>query len=386
MNYTFPQIQHYNDILPHITGRDEFVTIEKDGYIAVNYVVALEETFLWDSNDSLGSVIRRECRGLIFDLNWNLISRPYHKFFNVGEKEETQIHLIDLDQPHTILQKLDGSMIRPIPIREGFRLATKAGITSVAMNAEVFIADKLNYSQFINKCIQKNTTPIFEWVSRKNRIVIDYPEESLILTAIRHNKTGEYIAYTTIKTYAESYNIPVVDVISSENNSPQELIEFVRKWDDNEGVVIRFDNGHMLKIKADDYVLRHKSKEQISQEKNVIQIIVTDIVDDVIPLLTPEDTNRLKDFQVKFWEGVNNLAAKMESLYQEGISMYPDQKSFAVEFVQRQVDPKFVHIMYSMRGGTLAKEVISNMITKSTINQTKLNQNRWLWGNHQWNV
>jgi RNA ligase len=386
MNYTFPQIQHYNDILPHIAGRDEFVTIEKDGYITVNYVVALEETFLWDSNDSMGSAIRRECRGLLFDLNWNLISRPYHKFFNVGEKEETQIHLIDLTQPYIILQKLDGSMIRPIPIKNGFRLGTKAGITSVAMNAEVFIADKLNYSRFINKCIQRNTTPIFEWVSRKNRIVIDYPEESLILTAIRHNKTGEYIDYNTIKTYAEAYDIPVVEVISSENNSPQGLVDFVRKWDDNEGVVIRFDNGHMLKIKADDYVLRHKSKEQISQEKNVVQIIVTDIVDDVIPLLTPEDTNRLKEFQTEFWEGVDDLVSEMESLYQAGISMWPDQKSFAVEFVQKKVDPKFVHIMYSMRSGNSAKEVITTMISKSTISQTKLNQNRWLWRNHQWNV
>ena len=186
MNYDFPEIKTIQDVLPHIEGCTEFRVMEKDWYSVVNYMVSLEETFRWDSDDPVGSTVRRECRGLIFNREGELVSRPYHKFFNVGEKEETQLNKVNLYEPHVVLEKLDGSMIRPIPTPEGFRLATKAGVTDVAMNAEVFIADKPHYATFIRKCFQRNTTPIFEWCSRANRIVVDYPEDQLILTAMRY--------------------------------------------------------------------------------------------------------------------------------------------------------------------------------------------------------
>ena len=195
MNYDFPVIETIEDVIYDINGYDEIRVIDKDYYTVINYAVAFEDTFTWDFEDSHSSSIRRECRGLIFNKDGKLISRPYHKFFNAGEKEETQLNKINLYEPHIVLEKLDGSMIRPIPTPEGFRLATKAGITEVAMNAEVFIADKPHYADFINECIKEGLTPIFEWVSRKNRIVVDYPEDNLILTAIRNTTTGEYLPY-----------------------------------------------------------------------------------------------------------------------------------------------------------------------------------------------
>ena len=145
-HYTFPVINCLNDVRAAIEPYDEFRIMEKDWYTVVNYVVSKEDTFLplaHAPGEDYSAWLRRECRGLIFDEYGNLISRPYHKFFNVGEKAETQSNKIDLTQPHVILEKLDGSMIRPIPTPDGsFRLATQAGITDVAMNAVVFIADK----------------------------------------------------------------------------------------------------------------------------------------------------------------------------------------------------------------------------------------------------
>jgi len=199
INYTFPIIHHIDDVLPHINGRQEFKVMRKDWYTVINYVVNFGETFDWDETDVLGSAMRRECRGLIFNAETGLlISRPLHKFFNVGERPEIPIDSVDLFTPHIILLKCDGSMVRPIPLpdKSGWRLGTKAGITDVAMNAEVWIANKPNYIKFVNDCITQNLTPIFEWVSRKNRIIIDYPEDDLILLAIRHNYIGEYLNYS----------------------------------------------------------------------------------------------------------------------------------------------------------------------------------------------
>lgn len=108
MFYDFPQINHISDVLPHIDGRDEFRVMEKEGYTVITYAVAFEETFKWDDNDSVGSLIRRECRGISFNQDGVLISRPYNKFFNVGEREETQLNKINLYEPHIVLEKLDG--------------------------------------------------------------------------------------------------------------------------------------------------------------------------------------------------------------------------------------------------------------------------------------
>jgi RNA ligase len=387
MNYDFPHITHINDVLPHIEGRKEFRVLEKEGYNVIIYAVSFEDTFLWDENDPIGSAIRRECRGLIFDIGTgNLISRPYHKFFNVGEKEETQLNKINLYEPHVVLEKLDGSMIRPILTPEGFRLATKAGVTDVAMNAEVFVADKSHYNTFIRKSIQKGTTPIFEWVSRKNRIVVDYPEDNLILTGMRYNNTGSYLPYVVMKSYATSWNIPVVKAVDGLSVQNIDLfVKQVREWDDGEGIVLRFDTGHMVKVKADDYVLRHRSKEAINQEKNVLQTILEGSVDDLVPLLTPEDADRIQRFQNAFLKGLDEVACEMAELFVEGNKMYPEKKDFAVEFVQKKVSSLHAPIMYAMKGGKGSKEVLIDMIGKSLSSQPKINDARWMFGSINWN-
>lgn len=388
MNYQFPQINHIDDVIPHIENRTEFRVMEKDWYTVINYTVGLATTFEWDSNDVVGSTIRRECRGLIFDTETGvLISRPYHKFFNAGEKEETQLNKINLYEPHVVLEKLDGSMIRPIPTKEGFRLGTKAGVTDVAMNAEVFIADKPHYRLFIEKCIQKGTTPIFEWCSRKNRIVIDYPKDRLVLTAIRLVDTGDYVTYEVMKNYASAWGIPVVKAFASNTNGEtadniEDVVEHIRKWDDGEGVVVRFNSGHMVKIKCDDYVLRHRSKDQLSQEKNVLQTIVNDSVDDLIPLLTPEDANRLKAFQSAFWVGVEDVGATIYDLYR-ALDQGQEQKEFAMSV--KEYSKHLQNFMFGLRRGVPVKTLLVDQITKSLNSQTKIDSARWMWYNLNWN-
>jgi RNA ligase len=189
-----------------------------------------------------------------------------------------------------------------------------------------------------------------------------------------------------MKSYATAWNIPVVKSVDGLAVQNIDLfVKQVREWDDGEGIVLRFDTGHMVKVKADDYVLRHKSKDAINQEKNVIQTILEDAVDDLVPLLTPEDAERVKSFQNAFWVSVDDLASEMADLYNAGNLMYPEKKDFAVEFVQKKILPIHAPIMYGMKSGKGAKNVIVDMISKSLSTQTKIDQNRWLWGWLNWN-
>lgn len=193
MHYQFPEIRTIDDVLPHIEGREEFIVAERDFGHVINYVVAMADTFDMTGPDDLGGAICRECRGLKFASNGEIAARPFHKFHNVGEREETQPHVVDLSQPHAIMEKLDGSMIHPMLVDGYIRWMTKMGITEVAMQAEEFIAKNTRYKDFAAWCISEKLTPVFEWCSPFNQIVLPYEEDQLTLLAVRHNITGEYI-------------------------------------------------------------------------------------------------------------------------------------------------------------------------------------------------
>ena len=399
MNYNFPTIRHINDVLPHIAGRDEFRVVRKDWYTVVNYMVAFGETFDWDEGDLVGSVMRRECRGLIFDsASGELLSRPYHKFFNVGERPELAMDEVDMSANHVILEKLDGSMIRPIAVPGDkhigeFRLGTKAGITDVAMNAEVWMAKHSNYVEFVKMCLEHGITPIFEWCSRKNRIVVDYPEDRLVLTAVRHNEKGFYLPHKALSNFARDYQLDLVKVIDSASDNISELVDTIRAWETNEGVVVRFedsrphsgrDQGHMVKIKADAYVTLHRSKDAISNEKNVIAVVINDQIDDLLPILTESDTKRLRDFQRAFWMSVDEVASDIVDVYlAEGVGI-EEQRDFANRFVKSQ--PAHLQpFLYGLRKGRSARDMLVDSISKSISSQGKVEGSRWMWGGLRWN-
>lgn len=345
--YNFPIINHISDVLPYIEDAPEFIVVEKEGYTVINYVVAGHDTFpdigspVKDENGIISflssfenmvrAIVRRECRGLIFDKNGNIINRRFHKFFNIQEREETQIEHIDLSNAHLILEKLDGSMVSPFFIEGNLRWATKMGITDTSMQVEVFVASRPNYTYLAEELLGDDLCPIFEWCSNKNRIVLDYPEDQLILTAIRHNKTGEYDSYDTMLRVGKIYNVPVVkayDVSSTKNIN--EIVEMVRKSEDSEGIVIRFDNGHMVKCKSEWYVNHHKVKSLLGQEKDVVKLILGGGIDDLLPVLPQEDTRKIEKFSTDLDLSISDCAYAIKHKVRNYCTMF-DRKTFALE-------------------------------------------------------
>jgi RNA ligase len=332
MNYEFPYIQNITDVLPAIEGRDEFVVAVKEGYTVINYNVMMADTFDCD--------IRRECRGIIFDTeSGEILRRPYHKFFNVNEREETQDHVVDLSQSHAILEKLDGSMIAPFVVNGDLIWGTKMGATDVAEPVEDFALLHENYSQFARFLIRRGYTPIFEWCSRKQRIVLDYKEDQLILTAIRDLTTGRYMSWDLVTNLTDLYFIPVVGKwetgVDMDNKTMSSFVSYVRDLEDVEGFVVRFSDGHMLKLKCDWYVQIHKAKEKILQDRNIVELILDDKLDDVMAHLPQEDRDRLTQFENQFNLAVADivyfLANDLSWIREDMI----DRKTFALEHAER---------------------------------------------------
>jgi RNA ligase len=379
MRYEFPVIQHINDVLPAVAGRDEFIVVQKDGYQVVNYAVMMEDSF--PVVDSVEAAIRRECRGLVFDLEGNLINRRFHKFFNVNERDETRYEHVDFSKPHVVLDKLDGSMVSPCMVKGHVRWMTKMGVTDTAMQAELHTVKYQIYRDMAEYELSRGWTPVFEWVSRASRIVLDYPEDALILTAMRETATGRYMLYKDMTELAEYYDIPVVKAYDYKDEN---ILDVVRSLEDTEGVVIRFDDGHMLKVKADWYVLRHKSKDAITREKNVLDYVVNDRVDDVLPFLQAEDQSRLLKFQDQFWKGVGYMTEQYAEYCKELIGV--DRKDWALKQLpeMRKHDAHVGTIVFGWYDGRDIKETIVNIIRKSIGSQAKINAARYLWGGIGW--
>jgi len=373
MNYEFPKIEHISQVEQAIKGVDNISIIDKDIYKVIAY--RLNTPDLFPEVQTYEDAIRRECRGLIFDQKGHLLSRPYHKFFNVNERDETALNKIDISQPHYILDKLDGSMITSIKIDKGYRLCTKRGITDISMQAEEFIADKERYNDFIFNCIRHKITPIFEWCSSQNRIILDYPD-SLILTAIRDNYTGSYYMYDFMKDIASIYEIPVVPAYSGSISSMEHLVSIVKDQIGIEGYVLRFFNGHMAKCKSDWYVTLHKTKDAIRFEKDIVKLILTESLDDLKPLLLETDFNRVVNFENNFTKGFNDTITYVQESCEELLHL--DRKAYAME-IKNKLPGNFQFLAFSLYDNKPIEGILKDYIIKKTSSQSSLIQAKHLY-------
>jgi RNA ligase len=360
MNYRFPEIRHISDVLPHVEGRDEFVVAEREGYTVVNYVVAMADTFDMTGPDDLAGAIRRECRGLIFDHAGNLMSRPFHKFFNVNEREETQVHKIDLSAPHVIMEKLDGSMIRPLLVDGHLRLATKMGVTEVAMNAEVWLATQDPWKkEWLLDNVLSGTTPLFEWTSRKNQIVIDYAVDDLVYLGSRKNETGEYF----FEDMAPFTQVPRYGSVSG---NLSDYIARAREQEGREGDIIRFADGHMLKVKNDWYVRIHKTKDIVAVDRNIVELVLNETIDDTRAMLDPSDLVRVDGVEASFWEAFENAAGRLEGLEMLARTIYgADKKRIALEMVPNLINKADGGFIFRLVDGHAIRDLLLDHCKKN---------------------
>lgn len=368
MHYRFPEIRHISDVLPHIEGREEFIVAEREGYTVINYVVAMADTFNMTGPDDLDGAVRRECRGLIFDHDGNLMSRPFHKFFNINEREETQTHAVDMSQPHVIMEKMDGSMIRPILVDGHLRLATKMGVTDVAMQAETWLAARdPKLKEWMHTYMKMGYTPIFEWVSPFNQIVVAYETADLVLLAIRNNLTGNYFDLSN-EQLSVSCPFTVVSQYGSVAGNLADYIARQRGAEGREGDIIRFADGHMVKVKNDWYVRIHKTVDRIVFDRNIVNLILNEEVDDVVSMLPKVQADRVRDFERRFAERLHALLEGYERYWNTVVASGLDRKRYAQEWMPTIKDndsfaPQYVFGRFGDRDG---RKMILDHIEKST--------------------
>lgn len=312
---SFPLISNLEQIRWAI-DENLFMLADRGDHWIVNYLFSSPETFpsvTGETNHDSLEMIRREFRGLTFDKETgSLLRRPLHKFFNLGERSSEEEHLFSLSDQHEIFVKLDGSMICPYRVSGGEVIwGTKMGKTEFSYDVAAFVAKNEKYLKFFEYCERMGISPVFEWMSPKNRVVIDYGDtEQLVLLAARDKFFGSYINLQEFlkKFETESNKIPVVEYFESGKTLDENLKQKIRQLPSNqEGVCIRFKSGHYIKLKGESYCLLHRIKSEIEHERGVVTLILEEKADDLKPLLPKEQVELLEKYETAFTSQFNTL-------------------------------------------------------------------------------
>jgi RNA ligase len=310
----FPVINHIDELREQVKNQHEIRFTENEfGFTVVCYAVAFAETF-----HSENKKWARECRGITFDPKGNIHSRPLHKFFNIGECEETQNNIIE---PHLnkksllrVMDKRDGSMVHPVFVNGVIMLKTKKSFTSdVAIAATEFMRsddEEFEIESFCHDCLLFGFTPIFEFTAPTNRIVLLYDKPELRLLHVRHTVSGEYVK--DLKKFCLDvgyYRIPSADEYKISSFSNKFLKNSLENDTEKEGYVIQFHNGEMVKGKTKWYLDLHHSAVFL-RERDIAEMVVNETVDDFKSFLnsavTTKDENDLPFKQLKAVEKIEH--------------------------------------------------------------------------------
>ena len=315
----FPIISHINDLLPYILTKPEInIKAQPNGTTTVCYAIAGPSTF----DDEYA----RECRGITFGSDGKIICRPLHKFFNIGEREETQVGNVDWSQVARLMDKRDGSMITSVLLNGQIVCKTKKSFeTDQAMRATQYINFHANFHQFAMYCASINCTPTFEWTSPNDRIVLKYSSDELVLTHVRNNITGEYIL--DIESLSGYFKIPTVEDLTPFTFDIQWLLKRAKEEEQKEGYVIQFNDGNMVKLKTPWYINLHHSVT-FTRERDIAKMVVDETLDDFKSYLTSigESLAKVHAIENRVLTTVNTTRKTVEDFVKE--HHHDDRKTF----------------------------------------------------------
>lgn len=293
----FPKIGHLNDLIPHIQNNPQIRVkpCETTGHTTVCYMVQDEDTFAGENE-----AFERECRGITFDENGIISARTMHKFFNVGEREDTQPFNIDWSKATRIMEKRDGSMVTPVLIRgwkdkisNRVKFKTKKSFTT----PEAALADEIarkDYGAFmwITNLLEAGLTPTFEVTSPRFPIVVRYEKDELTLLHVREMVSGRYLTEKEIAFLAPPFPVVqnLIDDFKDEHMemgcfaedqvSWSKLEEAAKTREGIEGWVVQLENGDMFKIKTKWYIDLHHSVTFI-RWRDIARTVCADQADDL---------------------------------------------------------------------------------------------------------
>ncbi len=360
----FKEIKTIDDVLPHVPEKVGIVRSGRAEHQVLDYVFVTDDTF--------NAPLALECRGLKFALDGRILARPFHKFFNLGERQAPEE--IDWSKPHVVLDKLDGSMVHGCLLGDRLTLMTRMG-ESIQAEAALANADP-GVRALCRDLLEAGVTPIFEFTSPEFRIVVAYPQTQLTLIGARETVTGRYLSHRKLAELAKRYGVALVRDFGVVGEVKR-FVEEARALAGVEGYVVAFEDGHRLKLKADAYVLRHKALAGVAFEKNLLEWIVSDALDDVLALLAPEVAARVVDYRQQVITGLERQLAEVSAFVEAHLSS--TRKDFALA-AKRELDRRVMPVAFALLDGKDGRLALKGILAWASRSELKVDKVRDLFG------
>ncbi|MDH9287432.1 RNA ligase [Staphylococcus epidermidis] len=270
--------------MKHIENNEQIRVLDQpNGRKVVCYIFMDSKTFPTPES--------RECRGIAFDANGRIVSRPLHKFFNMGEKAELMpeklLERAARGELAGIYDKIDGSMVSTSYSHDdGFAWRSKKSYVSDTVRAFEREVPK-NIADFARVVAASDHTATFEFVDPESQVVVRYDRPSITLLHVRDNRTGEYVMmnpFHHVWNMIHERRIPVAPNRIHEMTLEQALAS-LESMEDAEGYVFQFDDGDMVKAKCDWYARAHRAVSYL-RERDVAVLALNEELDDVKAILT----------------------------------------------------------------------------------------------------
>lgn len=350
----FPIINTLADVLPFVQDNPQ-IRVKQEGswgHTVVCYMLQDEDTF-----GGANQAVEREARGITFFEDGKIAARTLHKFFNVGEREDTQPHALPWAKVVRIMDKRDGSMVTPVllPNKVSFAFKTKKSFaTKEAALAQELCADADVY-RWVLKLLQDGFTPTFEVTSPRFPIVLRYEKDELTLLHIRENITGRYLTEQEIVGMTPPF--PVVENLIEQfygEGLPAKLVSFEKlkaaaeTRTGIEGWIIQFENGDMVKLKTKWYCDLHHAVT-FTRWRDIARAVCDDQADDLKGAfaLTGRSIEPILTVERDIKRRIETVKLAVEAVVKAARAASFDAKTTAISYKDH---PQFGLIMTLFRG------------------------------------
>lgn len=255
----------------------------------------------------------RQCRGIIVDQDWNVVARPWAKFFNHGQAEAGVLNMLE---PVEVTDKLDGSLgIIHVTASGQPRVATRGSFES----DQAIHATAVLHARYPDLANLRTVTPLVEIIYPGNRIVVDYDvlDDLVLLGGVGiepgsyygPRDTAEFIGWTGPQARTFAYST-LAEAIAAPPRPGMEGLCVRSLWRD-----------HIVKIKQDDYVALHRIVTGLS-ERTVWDHMVAGLpLNDLLGPLPDE----LHQWTREVWDRIDLAACSIEGRAYDAHNLILDQ-------------------------------------------------------------
>lgn len=238
MNPKFPLMDQYAD-----EGLLRRVEDETGKLVLYNYTDQCVYNRKWNR-------ITQSARGTVYNLiNGHIVARAFDKFFNFEELSKSKQRNLLKQKKFEVYDKADGSLGIVYTWLNQWRVNTRGSFSS---DQAVKASEMLK--QYRTEDMYSEYTYLVEIIYPDNKIIMDYGDtEQLVLLAMINKLTGEELPYELVQSHGDHIGMPVIP--RRVFNSIEELIEAQQALPkDQEGFVVKFENGERVKFKSPAYM------------------------------------------------------------------------------------------------------------------------------------